>query len=59
MRSTENRRFSLGQLVCREMIGSVRVELSHNPITIVFPTPTSLTIMGLSSLPTLRRRPRA
>lgn len=54
--STDNRRFSLWQLVGSETIGSVRVDMNHIPLSIVVPSPASMALLGLGGLAAIRRR---
>jgi hypothetical protein len=54
--TTDNRRFSLWQVVDSEAIGSLRVDMNHIPLSIVVPSPASMALLGLGGLAAARRR---
>jgi hypothetical protein len=54
--STDDRRFSLWQVVDSETIGSLRVDMNHIPLSIVVPSPASMALLGLGGLAAARRR---
>jgi hypothetical protein len=54
--STDDRRFSLWQVTDSEVIGSLRVDMNHIPLSIVVPSPASMALLGLGGLAAARRR---